>query len=262
MKKTFLGVAAICAGALMVACSSNKNVVKTADLSGEWTIVSVDGQNINIEEMPFIGFDLAEKRIYGSSGCNRMMGDLVLDTTASTINFGHVGSTRMMCPNMDTESKVLDAVNKVKGYKATADGIALIDEKGKELMTLVKRETPAITIDDLNGKWKIEAVDGVQVANTENEAFIAFDLANHRINGCAGCNVVNGDFSQEEGKPSSLKFGQLITTMMSCPNMEIESQILQAMNKVCSFGLNQDKSVALLDADGVEVLTLVKSIAE
>ena len=34
----------------------------------------MDGQKISTERMPFIGFDVAQKRIYGNSGCNHMMG--------------------------------------------------------------------------------------------------------------------------------------------------------------------------------------------
>ena len=43
MRRTFLGVAAICAGALMVSCMSSKKAAQTVDLTGEWNIVTVDG---------------------------------------------------------------------------------------------------------------------------------------------------------------------------------------------------------------------------
>ena len=51
--------------------------------------------------MPFIGFDVAQKRIYGNSGCNRMMGSFEADSLKpGTLKFGQIGSTRMMCPDM------------------------------------------------------------------------------------------------------------------------------------------------------------------
>ena len=54
MKKKFLGVTAVCAGALMMTmagCSSNKNLPKV-DLAGEWNIVAVDGEKLNVENLP------------------------------------------------------------------------------------------------------------------------------------------------------------------------------------------------------------------
>ncbi len=61
-------------GASIVSCGSGKNMLSVSSLDGEWNITEVDGQKISTERMPFIGFDVAQKRIYGNSGCNRMMG--------------------------------------------------------------------------------------------------------------------------------------------------------------------------------------------
>ena len=74
MKKLVLKMMAVCAGALIVSCGSGKNMLSVSSLDGEWNITEVDGQKISTERMPFIGFDVAQKRIYGNSGCNRMMG--------------------------------------------------------------------------------------------------------------------------------------------------------------------------------------------
>ena len=42
-------------------CSSSKNVTKI-DLAGEWNIVAVNGEKINVDNMPYIGLDkFAEK---------------------------------------------------------------------------------------------------------------------------------------------------------------------------------------------------------
>ena len=38
-------------------------------------------------------------------------------------------------------------------------------------------------------------------------------------------------FSQEEGKANSLKFSQMISTMMACPDMDTERQILDALGQ-------------------------------
>ena len=56
--------------------------------------------------------------------------------------------------------------------------------------------------------------------NKENVPFLAFNIEEKRVHGNASCNVVNGGFMQEEGKENSLKFSQMISTMMACPNMD------------------------------------------
>lgn len=68
---------------------------------------------------------------------------------------------------------------------------------------------------------------------------------------------------QEEGKENSLKFSQMISTMMACPNMDTERLVLEALNKVASFTLDQDKSkLLLLDENGTEVMSLTKNTGE
>lgn len=68
---------------------------------------------------------------------------------------------------------------------------------------------------------------------------------------------------QEEGKENSLKFSQMISTMMACPNMDTEGLVLEALNKVASFTLDQDKSkLSLLDENGTEVMSLTKNTGE
>lgn len=68
---------------------------------------------------------------------------------------------------------------------------------------------------------------------------------------------------QEEGKENSLKFSQMISTMMACPNMDTERLVFEALNKVASFTLDQDKSkLSLLDENGTEVMSLTKNTGE
>ena len=93
--------------------------------------------------MPFIGFDVAQKRIYGNSGCNRMMGSFEADSLKpGTLKFGQIGSTRMMCPDMKTEQMVLGALDKVTSFQTVSDKpdvITLCNQDGQPLMTLERR---------------------------------------------------------------------------------------------------------------------------
>lgn len=254
MKKMLISAAAFAA----VVLSSCGTTGKSVDISGEWNVVSVKGEQV--AGNPYIGFDLAEGRIYGNAGCNRIMGGVEVDSVnPGKIGFTGVGATRMMCPDMETEQKVLEALNEVAGYQASSAGVELTDKDGNVLMSLEKKEAPAVSVNDINDKWNIIKVEGAAVEVADKTPFISFNVAENAVLGNGGCNIINGSFSQEEGNPSSLKFGQMISTMMAGPGMETERNVLSAMNKVASFVVNEDGTLSLMDVADNEVLLLVKS---
>ena len=141
MKKLVLKMMAVCAGALIVSCGSGKNMLSVSSLDGEWNITEVDGQKISTERMPFIGFDVAQKRIYGNSGCNRMMGTFDVNAKPGSLELGAMASTRMMCPDMTTEKNVLSALAQVKGYK----------KAGKEKMYLCNASNRPVVVLEKEG---------------------------------------------------------------------------------------------------------------
>ena len=262
MKKSLFVMAALCAGAAMTGCAGSKKAVESVNLNGEWNIVEVEGKKLTAEELPFIGLETAEKRVYGNAGCNRIIGTYEADSLKpGFIHFNQLGTTRMMCPDMETERVVTEALNKVAGYTGTEAGVALTDAEGKELVILQKREQKALSLADLAGEWKIATVDGAEVVvgKEDKVPFLAFDTAEMRVHGNAGCNLINGGFSQEEGQPASLRFSQMISTMMAGPNMELEGKILKAIDQVRSFAAGENGVIILQDAEGNAVLTLVKN---
>ena len=257
MKKNLISAAAFAA----ILLSSCGTTTKSVDITGEWNVVSVEGKQVTGN--PYIGFDTENGRLYGNAGCNRIMGGFEIDS----VNPGHIGltnvaSTRMMCPDMETEQKVLEALNEVAGFKSSATGVELTDKDGKVLISLEKREAPAVSVNDINGEWKISKVEGAGVEVADKTPFLSFNVAENAVHGNGGCNIINGSFLQEEGNPSSLKFGHMISTMMAGPGMETERKVLIAMNKVASFVLNEDGTLSLMDAENNEVLLLVKNAEE
>ena len=257
MKKNLISAAAFAA----ILLSSCGTTTKSVDITGEWNVVSVEGKQVTGN--PYIGFDTENGRLYGNAGCNRIMGGFEIDS----VNPGHIGltnvaSTRMMCPDMETEQKVLEALNEVAGFKSSATGVELTDKDGKVLISLEKREAPAVSVNDINGEWKISKVEGAAVEVADKTPFLSFNVAENAVHGNGGCNIINGSFLQEEGNPSSLKFGHMISTMMAGPGMETERKVLIAMNKVASFVLNEDGTLSLMDAENNEVLLLVKNAGE
>lgn len=120
MKKVLLSICMVSAVFAMSSCGSTKEAASLSSLNGEWNIIEVNGSAIvpaENQELPFIGFDTATGKVYGNSGCNRMMGSIDLNSKPGTIDMSRLGSTRMACPDMTTEQNVLNALGQVKSYK-------------------------------------------------------------------------------------------------------------------------------------------------
>lgn len=263
MRKLILSFAIIGASLAMVSCSSSKQAIPVSALNGEWNIVKVAGKAIPSTngKTPFIGFDIAQGRIYGNSGCNRMMGTFNANSAKSgVLSFGPIAGTRMACPDMSTEQSILTALSEVKSYKTVAGkelSIALCNSKGKEIM-LLEKGTQTATLDMLNGEWNIETINGKALGQSEKVPYIGFNVAEKRVYGNAGCNSISGMLQQEEGVSNSINLDKLAATMMMCANMEVEQQVLAALNIIKTFNSLPDGKMGLYDVDGNLVVTLVK----
>lgn len=116
--------------------------VKLSVLNGEWKIKEVNGEAIpsGMEKQPFIAFDVKKKTIHGNAGCNLINGGFETSTSnAKSISFPGVASTMMACPDMETEDKVLKAINEVKSFDVlSGGGIGLYDANGALVIVLEK----------------------------------------------------------------------------------------------------------------------------
>lgn len=122
---------------LFASCGDKKVDAKT--LNGKWEIVSVNGETIKSENMPFIEFDMATNKVHGNGGCNIFNSSVTLsDTDASALKIAPAAATMMACPEMDMESKIFHVLTEVSGVKATdkADEVALVNNSGVTLLVL------------------------------------------------------------------------------------------------------------------------------
>lgn len=62
----------------------------------------------------------------------------------------------------------------------------------------------------------------------------------------------------DDANPVAISFLQVISTMMACPDMEVESRVLKALNSVQSFGKLAGGGMGFYDADNNLVMVLVK----
>lgn len=114
-----------------------------AELQGEWNVFSVFNLPVpeTAENVPFLVFDTQGNRIIGSAGCNRLTGKLNINGDGSlSISIPPVATTRMACPDMETENNILSALSSVKTFgKLDGNRIALYTSGGAEVLVLKKK---------------------------------------------------------------------------------------------------------------------------
>ena len=57
-----------------------------------------------------------------------------MDATKQTITFSEIGTTLMLCANMEYEQQILKALESVKGYKAGKGCVELTNGSGKAVL--------------------------------------------------------------------------------------------------------------------------------
>ncbi|SFE23083.1 META domain-containing protein [Spirosoma endophyticum] len=122
---------------LVMACSSSKPATDTLSLTEtRWVLVDVQGQPVKssgTDRDASIQFTDADHKVTGSTGCNRMFGTYELPD-AGKIKFVGIGSTKMACPDMSTESAFVKALEQTNAYSISGNELQLKNDQ-----TLVAR---------------------------------------------------------------------------------------------------------------------------
>lgn len=135
-------ISIIAAAIALCSCSATKTTDAAVDLNGEWDIVTVDGTAIDTtktEFRPTLGFDTAKDNVFGCAGCNSINGKAKVDAAKQTITFSEIGTTLMLCANMEYEQQILKALESVNGYKAGEGCVELTNGSGKAVLQLKKQ---------------------------------------------------------------------------------------------------------------------------
>ena len=166
----------------------------------------------------------------------------------------------MMCPDMTVEKNVLAALAQVKKFKKLNDNqLALCGKSLKRPIVVLQQRMPEVNITALEGHWTIVEAMGLAIPEgMEKTPFLEFDTTNRRLHGNAGCNIINGGYETDEANAASISFPQVASTMMACPDMQVEQHVLQALNSVKSFGKLESGNIGFYDAENVLVLVLKK----
>lgn len=110
----------------------------------------------------------------------------------------------------------------------------------------------------LEGKWDVVEVKGEKLME-EGLPQMNFDMSENKLHGNTGCNIFNTTVNLDSDDVSSLTINPAATTMMACPNMDVEGKVLQGMEEVkgVKAGKN-DNEMLLVDQSGNVVFVLQK----
>lgn len=232
---------------------------KRGVVKGDWAIETVMGKKAVGEKAPFIKFVPSEKRIYGNNGCNVINADYICNPADSTLSFDHMASTMMMCSKEGlTDYEINTALGATKFYSWKVDGsdywLTFYDETGNEVMTLMHQN-----FDFLNGTWRVTKING-QPVNVEDMCMV-IDVAEGKLHGNTGCNILNGSLEIDMEKPNSISFSAIGVTRMACPDPQSETSLIVALEEVSAARPVSGSEVTLYDSQGKAVLTLVRTDA-
>jgi len=84
-------------------------------------------------------------------------------------------------------------------------------------------------------RWKLIELNGKELKTEGQTPEIFFILNNkdNRVTGNGGCNSFSGSYTLSEG--NRISFSALVSTMMACMNMEIETQFYKVLEAVDNY---------------------------
>ena len=235
--------------------AGKKKAVITKSVNGCWQICQVKGQNIAAQDnLCFINFDCLSKKMNGFAACNYIHGKFAFKARKKTLEFAPIASTRMSCPEIQTENAILDCLRETRQFAILNSDTSmhpvlnLMDANGKILLGLVKMMP-------LDGKWKVTKVND-SLVDENKEVSLFFNSAKKNVHGKLGCNNYSAPLDFDPQKPFQLHIGQGIRTLMMCPDMAIEDALIQALQEVVSFKKFSDRKAILSNAKGKVLIEL------
>ncbi len=238
---------------------SNMQTLSEKLLNGEWLFTSACGKAVVGDSPVRIIFDTATHRVYGNNGCNIFNGSLELGEGTS-MAFPNCITTLMACRPEVTDGNVMQAIGATTHYsisKQTKDELTinLLDKDGKVTATLSRQLREL-----LNGYWTITEVNGKAI-DLEEMPTAVLDIADKKITGSAGCNLMNGSIEYDNTTINNgIRFKQIATTRKMCAPeaMRVESEILSALQDADAFRFIDEKHVGLYAIPSVTNLIVLE----
>lgn len=220
-------------------------------LYGEWNMFLLHGKEIFTPQRAYIYLDFNAHKVYGSNGCNDLNATFTLSD--DKISFDNFVTTERSCAGQTSERDIMKVLRDVKKYNVTRQGrieyMHLMNTKGKVMMVLRRQN-----LDFLNGAWRVKAING-NALSTGN-ARLVIDVDQNTIHGNSGCNIINGIITIDPSKDFAIEFEDLQSDSSPCPDIDMESNLLLALECAETARPDGKNEVVFYDNENNEVLRL------
>lgn len=127
---------------------------------------------------------------------------------------------------------------------------------GLMLMTSCHVTQKATSSSAIEGEWNIMRIENSPI-KAQPYPYIGFDTQENRIYGNSSCNLLSGSFNFKKNK-GKIELGQMASTMMACPNMKLEQDVLRALNQVERIISTDKEHLVLCDKNKKPLIELEK----
>lgn len=234
-------------------------------LTGDWSVVSVGTTPIKSEKLPTVNLSLPDSEVifdgdivlcYAFNGCNTINGKFKVEKDHKISPSGDFISTMMICPGVDYDQMVTEAVNVVTSYDLKSvngeSTLNLYNKNGKKMLTLRKHD-----IEFFNGAWRVTRLGADTLVPEDTGMEMVIDLPQGTVHANGGCNVINGKIEPVMDVDGGVKFFDFQSTRMYCPAMELEQTLLANLKETKKVVRGSDKDTALLlNANGAVLVVL------
>lgn len=121
---------------LLLLCGGSACTIQPKDLAVEkdnikdayWVLMSLEGEEVqmlNDTRTAYIRLEENENDVDGFTGCNKISGSYSLEE--SRLQLSELRTTRMACPTMEEENKLMSVLGRVNNYKISGDLLTLFE---------------------------------------------------------------------------------------------------------------------------------------
>ncbi|MFN8620844.1 MAG: META domain-containing protein [Chloroflexota bacterium] len=179
----------------------------------------------------------------GDTGCNPLAATYSLSGTAITITLTGP-MTRMCIQGLDAQQQaILAGLTGATTAETGAGTLALVSADGTTRLDYAA--APAVSIE---GPTWVLLTPGDQKAPERSPTLT---LQGGSLSGQAPCNQYNASYTLEG---STLSVGPIMSTKMACPDLDLETAYLAALQSATGWSIDASGDLVLTDASGAEVL--------
>ncbi|GEQ86531.1 hypothetical protein ULMS_20390 [Patiriisocius marinistellae] len=114
-----------------------ENTIRLHDVWVVQTINDIPVNDIGKQPQIVLELQLNNKKILGNDSCNKFFG-AIEQVDDNNLQFGLLGRTKKMCPDMTAANLFYDTMQEVDGYRIEKLSLYLLNENDEEIMKLKK----------------------------------------------------------------------------------------------------------------------------